>query len=122
MSDSAAPPALTQPEHGGHLGHSFGLWVLAPVRSLARFTYRRPGRAIVYLGFILLVAALLAVLSAWIWFQFHLRSARTSLELGHNSEALRHLESCQRLSPANREVLILSSRVARRFGSLELAE
>ena len=55
-------------------------------------------------------------------FNQHLHAARLEVEKGHNSAAMRHLAWCRSVRPEQREVLILSARVARRFGSLEEAD
>jgi predicted Zn-dependent protease len=52
-----------------------------------------------------------------VWFDHHLRAARTEVDRGHNAAAVRHLEKCRLIRADNREVLILSARVARRAGS-----
>jgi tetratricopeptide (TPR) repeat protein len=65
---------------------------------------------------------LVTALAALLWFDHHLRRARHAVELGHNAIAVRHLKACLRARPEHREVLILSSRVARRAGAWDESE
>jgi Flp pilus assembly protein TadD len=59
---------------------------------------------------------------AWLWFAHHLTAARTELVRGHNAAALRHVARCRSLRPDDRDVLLLSARIARRSGERDEAE
>ena len=93
-------------------------FLLAPVR----FAIRRPRRAaLIALGAALLLsgvttAALLG------WFYSHLNSAREATDRWHNTDAIRHLSACSQIWSDHPEVLLLSSRVARRMGAWTEAE
>ena len=94
------------------------LTCIAPIR----FIVRRPFRAaLVLLAFSCLVC-IIGLAVVLVLFNQHLHAARLEVEKGHNSAAMRHLAWCRSVRPEQREVLILSARVARRFGSLEEAD
>jgi tetratricopeptide (TPR) repeat protein len=93
-------------------------FLVAPVRAI----WLRPRRAIIFLTLFILIGGALAAFGVWIWFEWHLNAARESLDAGHNSEAVRHLRSCQRIRPEQRDVLLLSARVARRAASWDEAD
>jgi len=50
-------------------------------------------------------------LRAW----YHLRAARRALARYHNPQAIRHLQACLRVWPADADVLLLAARAARRW-------
>jgi tetratricopeptide (TPR) repeat protein len=96
--------------------------ILRRLLAPARYARRRPFRALAWLlaiGVAVLAAAAVALAGI---FQYHLRAARAELDRGHNAGALHHLEWCRWVRPGGRDVLILSARVARRFGSWDEAD
>ena len=112
---SLSPDAVPAPgRFAGRLAH----FVFAPIR----FAHRNPWRAGFILLGILLVLAAATLAAAVSIFQYHLRAARSELERGHNAASLRHLTWCRSIRPKERETLILSARLARRFGSWEEAD
>jgi tetratricopeptide (TPR) repeat protein len=92
------------------------------IRSFLGVIRLKPIRTLTALGMVLLIALAAGVLSAFAWFDYQLRGARRAVNLGHNAEAVTHLEVCRRYSPDHAEVLILSSRVARRTGAWSEAD
>jgi tetratricopeptide (TPR) repeat protein len=75
--------------------------------------------AVILLGLVAAGIALAAPqLTAW----YHLRAAHSALERYHNPEAVRHLQECLRIWPADPDVLLLAARAARRGRSHEEAE
>jgi tetratricopeptide (TPR) repeat protein len=87
------------------------------LRSPLVFIRRHPVRALTGLGLALLILLAAGALGVFLWLDHELRAARRAVELGHNAEAVTHLETCRRFRPDQGEVLILSSRVARRTGA-----
>ena len=97
-------------------------WLRSTCIAPIRFIVRRPFRAaLVLLAFSCLVC-IIGLAVVLVLFNQHLHAARLEVEKGHNSAAMRHLAWCRSVRPEQREVLILSARVARRFGSLEEAD
>jgi len=86
------------------------------------FLRGHPVRAFLGLILVLLIVLSTGVLGVFIWTEYELRSARRAVSLGHNSDAILHLEACRRFRPDQAEVLILSARVARRSGAWIEAE
>ncbi len=87
----------------------------------ARFG-RRLLRLILALAILTLFAACATGLGFRVWFTRQLDHARTELARGHNAAAVRYLQKCQRYRPDDREVLLLSSRAARKSGATDEAE
>ena len=106
-------PAATRPGSGRFRG-----FVTAPFR----YARRHPGRALLFLGLVAVLATSAAVLGTWLWFARHLSAARDEVARGHNAAARPHLEACRSLRPDHREVLLLWARVARRSGQWDDAE
>lgn len=96
--------------------------VLRGLAAPLRFARRRPRRAATLALRVLLPAAAAALVGTWLWFDSHLRLARREVERSHNAAATAHLRACRTIRPEQREVLILSARVARRAGSWDEAE
>ncbi|MCI0701378.1 MAG: tetratricopeptide repeat protein [Planctomycetia bacterium] len=120
---SPTAPVSSSPEvPPGSPGKSFGRRFLRVLFTPFRFAYQRPARTLLYLALVLLFAGIATSAGVWVWFDHHLRAARTELARGHNAAAARHLRQCQRVRPDDREVLLLSARVARRSGSWDEAE
>jgi tetratricopeptide (TPR) repeat protein len=92
--------------------------VLAPFRYLRR----HPGRALAWLTLLGLTALVWCVLGILLWSEYHLRAARRAVARGHNIAAVHHLRACRQVRPDDREVLLLSARVARRGGGWNEAE
>lgn len=80
------------------------------------FCWRRPRRALGVLVLLLLVGAAVGAIGVFLWTGHHLRAARRASELGHNTDAIRHLRKCRLVRPDQAEVLLLSARAARRSG------
>jgi hypothetical protein len=72
------------------------------------------GRLLGLLGLLLLLSAALGLVGLIFWINYHLRAARRAVDLGHNEPATYHLKACLRFGRDQREVLLLSARVARR--------
>jgi Flp pilus assembly protein TadD len=100
----------------------FGKRVFRFLTAPLRYLYRRPGHALVYLFLTAGALTLLATITLLVLFNYHLRIASAELELGHNRTAVEHLEWCRWVRPEQRDVLILSARAARRFGSWDEAD
>jgi tetratricopeptide (TPR) repeat protein len=83
---------------------------------------RHPGRALALLGLTALLGLAVHLISRLCYEEYHLHAARQAVERGHNPAALTHLRVCRRMRPDDREVLILSARVARRSRSWSEAE
>jgi len=57
-------------------------------------------------------------LHAW----YHFRAARSDLQRYHNPQAVRHLQACLHVWPADADALLLAARAARRARAYEQAE
>src|SRR5262249_12850281 len=86
------------------------------------YPFRRPITFLAGLVIAILLGAGIGVLSLQAWGYYHLRKARTAVARYHNDEAEHHLRSCLWASPNNAEALLLAARIARREGSIELAD
>ena len=103
-------------------GRGFAGRVLQRLLAPVRYARRRPLRAGAW---VLAIAAALigaAAIALLLVFEYHLRAARVELDRGHNVAALNHLDWCRWVRPSQRDVLVLSARLARRFGSWEEAD
>ena len=97
-------------------------FVLNAIAAPLRFVRRRPLRATALLGLVLLVGISAAAGGMYLWFLHYISLARVATDQGHNAVASQHLRRCMIVWPQNREVLLLSSRVARRSGSWDEAD
>ena len=113
----ATLPPLDIPPPGSATGTT-------PLRLLdrARQLAHQPRRAVLKLVLVLLVIAAAIAAGVWIWYEIHLRAARTDLDRGHNADAIRHLRACQSVNPHGRDVMLLSARAARCAGAWEEAD
>jgi tetratricopeptide (TPR) repeat protein len=83
---------------------------------------RRP-RVWVACGFLLgLSATGLALAVRPLWAGYHFRAAQSDLACYHNPQAIRHLQVCLRVWPADADVLLMTARAARRARSYDEAE
>ena len=106
------------PQNSQTRRHSLYRAFLAPIH----FLRRSPRRALLLLAGALLLTCTLAIAATYFWFHHHLAIARVESDRGHNATAADHLRLCMGVWPENREVLLLSSRVARRSGAWEEAD
>ena len=126
MADSASS-LPTRPDPGAPPG---GVDLAAPPRPAFRrlllvpfrFARRRPRRALAILVLVMVVAAAAVAGGLELWFRHHLAEAREAVARGHNAEAARHLQACQRLRTKHPEMRLLLARVARRSGHFDEAE
>lgn len=118
---SAGAPEFASPGTDSSMGTRCGRRFFNLLLSTWNYFYRRPGRSLLLLVIFVLTGSAIAAGGLWIWFDYHLRAARSELARGHNSEAIRHLRQCQRVRSEHREVLLLSARSARRVGSWDVA-
>ncbi|AMV25651.1 tetratricopeptide repeat protein [Gemmata sp. SH-PL17] len=113
--DATSPPLELNPALGGmRRPGRVARFFLAPVR----FVRRRPFWAVALLALV----ALFVVGGAWFWFTNNLRAAERAADRWHNAEAAGRLRHCQWLWPDQREVLVLSARIARRTGDAASAD
>jgi len=83
---------------------------------------RHPGRSLVVLTLLALIAWGLGVGGTQLWAAYHLRAARKDLDRYHTQEAGDHLQACLRVWPNDADVLFLAARAARRAGQFDYAE
>jgi tetratricopeptide (TPR) repeat protein len=87
-----------------------------------RFAIRRPRRAALLLVTALVFLSAAVAGAGLVWFYGQLDAAREDARRWHNTEAVKHLSNCNRLWSDHPEVLLLSSRVARRMGAWTSAD
>lgn len=105
---------VTDPEPASPTRPRWRDWLVAPMRH--------PGRMLAGVGVAVLLGGVLAFAGGWAWVEWNLRQARRAVAAGHNLEAVHYLERCRSLDRDHPKVLLLSARVARRTGSMDLAQ
>ena len=123
MAESTPVVSVNQvPGPAEQRSRGFGHWLFRTALRPISFVRSHPGRAALYFALIAILATAAAALGVWIWYDRHLREAKTELERGHHAAAARHLQQCHRVRSEGHDVLLLSARLARMSGSWDEAE